>query len=167
MITNATTYDGNWDFYIRVGQGNTYFSLWDGDFDLSNVNNAYTRSPSVYSNVLLPDGTTSYTNLDPSGNREWEEFRLDTTTSSTALTDYYVPTIPAGLWTIQARGVDLHNLNALRFEYPILGVDADGKPAEPEFPYALGDRVWLDANRDGIQGSSETSITGAIELESR
>ncbi|MDO9108750.1 MAG: SdrD B-like domain-containing protein [Coriobacteriia bacterium] len=41
-------------------------------------------------------------------------------------------------------------------------MDADRKPAEPEFPYALGDRVWLDANRDGIQGSSETSITGAI-----
>ena len=41
-ITDTTTYDGNWDFYLRVTQGNTYFSLWDGDFDVSNANNAAT-----------------------------------------------------------------------------------------------------------------------------
>ena len=103
--------------------------------------------------LIVPDGVTSYTNLDPSGNREWEEFRLDTTTSDPSITDHYVTDIPAGLWTIEARGVDLHNLNAMRFEYPILGVDADGVPTEPEFPYALGDRVWLDADRDGVQDS--------------
>ena len=187
---------------MRIPQGNTFFSVWDGDFDLSNANSAiadtddpntpasppswstpaavneganqgapaddntpgnnYLRTPSIRYSLIDPDGTT-YQNLNPSGGGEWEEFRISSITSSTAITDYYAPGgIPAGLWQLSATGVDLHNLNALRFEHPIIGVDSDGNPFEPVFPYALGDRVWFDSNRDAVQDSGETSITGVF-----
>ncbi|MDZ4169337.1 MAG: SdrD B-like domain-containing protein, partial [Coriobacteriia bacterium] len=196
-----TTYDGNWDFYVRIPQGNTRFDVWDGDFDLSNVNgtpgdtddpntpstiptwstavalaeaarqgapaddntpgNVYLRPPNIRYTVYDPLGN-SYENLNPSGGTEWELFRVDSTTTDTAITDYYASEIPAGLWRVSVTGVDLHNLNALRFEHPIIGVDASGTPVEPEFPYAIGDRVWLDANRNGVQDSGETSIGAAV-----
>ncbi len=41
-------------------------------------------------------------------------------------------------------------------------MDVNGVPVEPEFPYAIGDRVWLDANRNGMQDSGETSIGAAV-----
>ncbi len=199
--TTPTTYDGNWDFYVRIPQGNTRFDVWDGDFDLSGVNgspadtddpntpstiptwsttaalaeaarqgapaddntpgNAYLRTPNIRYTVYDPLGN-SYFNENPSGGTEWEVFRIDSTTTDTAVTDYYATDIPAGLWRVSMTGVDLHNLNALRFEHPIIGVDASGTPVEPEFPYAIGDRVWLDANRNGLQDSGETSIGAAI-----
>ena len=190
-MTN-TTYDGSWDFFVRVPQGRTHFDLWDGDFDLANdindlntastpptwstsaavaegalpgnpaddnTGSAYLRSPNVTYELFLPNGS-SYVNTNPSGDSEWERFSLDTESSSTAVADYYVPQIPAGLWRLRVSGVDQHNLNALRFEDPVLGVDASGTPVEPIFPYAVGDRVWLDSNRNGLQDPAEGGIAG-------
>ncbi len=187
-----STYDGNWDFYVRVPQGLTHMDVWDGDFDLTNDSDdpntpstpptwstsaavaegahagnpaddnggsPYLLTPNVNYDLFMPDGT-SYHNGNPSGDTEWELFRLDAESTDTAVTDYYVPEIPAGQWRLHLNGVDQHNLNALRFEQPVLGVDASGTPVEPDFPYALGDRVWLDNNRNGLQDSGETSITG-------
>ncbi len=120
------------------------------------------RSPSVYYTITLPDGTTSYTNNNPSGGREWELYRLGTSSAGAPGNDVTITSVPAGLWKTHFVGLDAGNLNALRFDSPILGVDASGTIVRPDFPYRIGDRVWLDANRNGAQDSGETSITGAI-----
>jgi uncharacterized repeat protein (TIGR01451 family) len=125
------------------------------------IANAYLRTPNVEYTVYMPDGTPYY-NGNPSGNSEWELFRLDTAATDTAVMDYHVPSIPAGMWRIHLNGLDQHNLSAFRFENPILGVDASGTPVEPYLPIAISGKVWLDANRDQTQTAGETSITGAI-----
>ena len=122
----------------------------------------YLRTPNINYSVLLPDGTTSYANNNPSGNTEWELFRLDTTTSTPSITDYRAPSLPSGMYRMRISGVDMHNLNALRFEQPVVGVDASGRPMLPPAPFLVGDTVFNDIDGDGTQDPGETGIAGVV-----
>jgi hypothetical protein len=122
----------------------------------------YLRTPSVRYSVILPDGTTSYPNVDPSGNTEWELFRLDTTSSDPAVTDHYAATLPSGMYNVRMTGVDMHNLNALRFEHPLFGVDINGRPIPPVAPFMVGDTVYADVDGDGVQDVGEAGIPGVV-----
>ena len=126
--------------------------------DCGAAQGAYDRPPDVYYNVVLPD-VSSFTNANPSGDREWELFRLGTSATSTPAPDVVVPAVPAGLWHVDMVGLDVANLCALRFDSPVLGVDASGTIVRPQYPYLLGDRVWFDTNRNGVQDSGEASLT--------
>jgi len=127
-----------------------------------NANLDYLRTPNVRYSIILPDGTTSYANTNPSGNTEWELFRLDTTTNNPTITDYQVPALPSGLYNVQVTGVDMHNLNALRFEHPVIGVDVTGRPMIPPAPFVVGDRVFNDIDGDGVQDVGEPGVPGVV-----
>jgi hypothetical protein len=118
-------------------------------------------SPNDRYSLIKPD-LTSFANLDPSGEREWEIFRVDTAPFDASVMDYRTDSLPAGTYTLQAVGVDWQNLNALRFEHPVVGVNFAGEPIEPEFPYLIGDTVWLDLDADGLKDSTEDGIPGVV-----
>lgn len=122
----------------------------------------YVRSPNVRYSVILPDATTSYSNTNPSGNTEWELFRLDTSSSDPSITDHLVPSLPTGMYNVRITGVDMHNLNALRFEHPLFGVDINGRPIPPVAPFMVGDTVFADLDGDGAQDAGEVGIANVI-----
>ena len=78
----------------------------------------FVRSPSVEYTVIMNDGQSFY-NSNPSGNIEWERFRIDTAPYDTAEMDYHTDNIASGTAGILVAGVDLSNLNAWQSEYPI------------------------------------------------
>ena len=119
----------------------------------------YQRSPAVNYSIVLPDGTT-YQNNDPSGNSEWEYFRLDTAPFNASTMDYHVASLPAGIYHVKISGMDWHNLCAMKFDYPIVGFDSSGTPDPPPAPFTVGDTVWNDVNGDGVKGPTETGISG-------
>lgn len=122
----------------------------------------YRRTPNINYSIILPDGTTTYANSNVSGNTEWELFRLDTTTSDPSVTDHFAPSLPSGMYNVRVEGVDMHNLNALRFEHPIIGVDESGRPMPPPAPFVAGDFVFNDIDQDGIQDPGEDGIPGVV-----
>ncbi len=103
-----------------------------------------TRRPSVRYRVESPTGV--FVNANPSGNQEWEQFRLDTDPSQPA--DFHVDTIPAGAYRLTVEGLDPANLSALRFPQPVLGVVSA----------SLGGRVWLDADGNAREDPGEPGI---------
>lgn len=80
--------------------------------------------------------------------------------------DYSVPAIPAGIWNLRINGLDLSNLNALRLFTRIVCVQETGLVCDNILrPFLVGDRVWVDTNRDGIQDPGEPGIPGVtVEL---
>jgi hypothetical protein len=125
------------------------------------------RSPSVYYTVLSPDGQL-FENPNPSGNREWEQFRIDSNAANPA--DYQVTEkLPGGLYHVHIVGLDINNLNAFRFMYDAVGVcekgegDNESNPCKPLLhPYKIGDTVWIDTNRSGSQESGEVGRPGVV-----
>ncbi|HSQ22357.1 MAG TPA: SdrD B-like domain-containing protein, partial [Coriobacteriia bacterium] len=181
-IATGSTYDQSWDFWMVVPQGANYLQLWDGDLDLAAdtddpntpatppawapnaVNegaNAGAPADDVTYELVGPDASRYY-NGNPSGNQEWEIFRLDKATFDGSVMDYHVDEIPSGVWVLDVASVNARNLNAFYFEHPVVGVDFTGRPIVPVFPYALGDRVWLDDDRDGAIDAGEADLTGAV-----
>jgi len=120
------------------------------------------RSPSIVYELTTPDGRT-FANENPSGNREWEQFRIETDSAVPA--DHYVDDVlPAGRYQISLDGTDLNNLNAWHIDHDILCVDEVGEPCPvPPDPYLIGDYVWLDANGNGEQDEGpDAGIAGVV-----
>lgn len=117
------------------------------------------RQPSVMYEVMLPTGEV-FINDNPSGNQEWEQFRLDTAPFNRAIMDHHVAQLPSGIYHIHLRGVDLTNLNAFKPAAPLLCMTDTGEICEPVRPFVIGDRVWLDSDGDGIQDPIELGING-------
>ena len=91
------------------------------------------RPPMVNYTVTVPDGTT-YTNTDPSGNLQWQQF-LVSSDSSVPAEGYHTGSLPAGTYVVSLKGMDLQNLNAWRFFAPVLGVCDTGIPCVPVPPH--------------------------------
>ncbi len=151
-----TTYTPAFDPGVAVTEGVNAGSPVD-----DSANTDYLRTPAVRYTVYAPDGA-SYANLNPSGNTEWELFRMSTVTSDPAIADYKANALPSGMYDVKVTGVDMHNLNALRFEHPIMGVDASGRPMPPPAPFLVGDTVYNDVNHNGVQDGGETGIAGVV-----
>ncbi len=145
------------------------------------------RQPSVHYDFLLPDGR-AFTNTNPSGNQEWEQFvlstRADCEESATAVScpgipttstepaglpcadvclpdDPEMPQLPIGVYEVRADGVDMNNLNALRLPQ-VLCIDENGQVCSPLKSFLLGDTVFLDLNGDGVQQVGEDGLNGVI-----
>lgn len=101
------------------------------------------RSPSVTYEVVDPTGKI-YRNLNPSGNLEWEQFRITTDPTATRSTADYAPnvssdgstvvtgsTLPAGIWQIRIAKLDIGNTVFVRFPFQVTGVDDGGGPQGP------------------------------------
>ena len=134
---------------------------------------ALRRGPNVNYSVCAPDKVTCYDNNNPSGNTEWEQFKIDTVGPfDPTKMDHLAPAIPAGIWTVNLKGVDMSNLNAYRFQYELVAPpqcpSADPcdlpDPAPPLLPYLLGDTIWLDTNGNGTQDPGEAGIPDVLVL---
>jgi hypothetical protein len=122
------------------------------------------KTPSVQYSLIFPDGQTFF-NPNPSGNQEWEQFRISTDSFDPSLMDYSTSSIPPGIYELEAEGVDMQNLNALLLPFRFLCVDAENVPCEPLRPYRVGDTVFLDLDGDGNQGPGEPGRPGvAVNL---
>ena len=127
------------------------------------------RPPSVQYEVTDPAGN-HYSNGNPSGTEEWEQFRIETDPAVPA--DHYTTgLLPAGIYHIRLSGMDLHNLNAWRFNYDVLGLCENGTACKPLLrPYKVGDTVWLDEggdpmdDGDGVQNEGEPGIPGVVVI---
>ncbi len=126
----------------------------------------FRRSPDVVYDVTDPNGIR-YFNGNPSGNLEWENFRIDTAPFNASNMDYHADELPPGVYEVHIDGLDINNLDAFRFDFDLLGVDKDGNPVRPLLPYIVGDTVWIDQVADnafGGLGSGEGHANVTVEL---
>lgn len=137
------------------------------------------RSPSIRYEVVAPDGTV-YKNDNPTGDLEWEQFRLTSDPAATRSDADYAPNVssdgstfvpaayattglPTGIYKIHLIGMDMGNLNTYRFFHEALGQDPEGKPVRPVRRYfVVGDRVWNDLDGNGLQDSGEPGIPNVL-----
>jgi hypothetical protein len=119
------------------------------------------KAPSVRYDVIFPGGQ-SFANENPSGNQEWEQFRISTESFDASLMDHSTSAIPPGVYHLRISGVDMGNLNALVLPYRVLCVDEAGVPCTLLRPYLLGDKVFLDRDGDGNQDAGEQGIAGVV-----
>lgn len=107
------------DFIVVNGVRSTTTRMTGAPAD-DNANAWYRRSPSVEYTVQDPNGT-NYRNANPSGNLEWERFRISTVATSASDYDYLASVLPTGTYKINLSGMDLGNLNAWRMWYSMIG----------------------------------------------
>lgn len=92
------------------------------------------RPPSGQYELIDPNGI-HYLNDNPSGNLEWEQFRVDTAPFVRSQMDHHANSLPAGMYTVHITGLDLANLGALHFVDPALGEQcSNGKCGPPPPP---------------------------------
>jgi len=119
--------------------------------DRSSTSWRWLRTPPIQYTVIAPDGQT-FLNDNPSGNKEWEQFRIDTAPFDRNVMDYDADSLPGGTYIIRADGVDLSNLNTWYFEYDLRGVPSA----------SIGDRVWYDIDGLGDQDAGEPGLNGVV-----
>ncbi len=153
-----------WSVAAVVAEGALPASPSD-DRDPSGFGFFFLRSPSVFYEMLLPDGGDEFTNFNPSANREWEQFRVSIDPFDPTQMDHSTPDLPPGAYELRLSGMDVTNLNAWRFTHTLMGVTPDGDPVPPLRPYLVGDTVFSDKNENGIQDTGEPGIGGVtVEL---
>lgn len=131
------------------------------------------RSPPVRYSLTDAHGHI-YENDNPSGNLEWERFRVTTEPVSRDAADYSASVaadgisfvrdewLPPGVWELALKGQDLGNLSFVHSDHRCLGVDAADTPITPLRPFVVGDLVWRDDNRDGSRSGGESGIGGVV-----
>lgn len=85
--------------------------------------------PNVYYVVIAPNSIWQVNNMNPSGNSEWELFRIALDSASNA--DFVVSSLPAGIYTWQFRGLDQLNTTFLHVQYDLY---PDNPPPPPPPP---------------------------------
>ncbi|HEX3530837.1 MAG TPA: SdrD B-like domain-containing protein [Thermoanaerobaculia bacterium] len=119
------------------------------------------RSPSIRYDVIFPDGQT-FANENPSGNLEWEQFKISTDPFDRSQMDYHTSVIPPGTYQMRIQGVDLVNLNAVLLPSKVVCIDDLGIPCTLLRPFALGDTVFVDSDANHVQGPGEPGIPGVV-----
>jgi hypothetical protein len=120
------------------------------------------RSPAIQQDLLFPDGQV-FTNANPSGNQEWEQYLISTDPFDPSTMDASTSMVPTGTYELRINGVDMGNLNALRLPSEALCVSETFEPCTPLRPFLVGDTVFRDLDGDGIQsGAGETGIAGVV-----
>lgn len=119
------------------------------------------RPPSVQYQLEAPDSQI-FANGNPSGNLEWERFRISTGPFDPSTMDASAPSLPPGTYKLEIQGVDMLNLNALLLPHRVLCVDEDDVPCDPLRPFLVGDTVFADSDGDGFQDPGEPGIAGVL-----
>lgn len=124
-------------------------------------NGVFRRGNGVSYELVLPNGKR-FANNNPSGNLEWEQFKIDVAPFNRSTMDYHADSIPAGVYRLQISGVDLSNLNAWRFPVDFLGVDSNGVPVLPPPPDVndgvIEGTIFVDANSNSVQDPGEPGL---------
>jgi len=122
---------------------------------------AFARPPGISYRVVAPDGA-QYSNGNPSGNLEWEQFRLSTDAFDRSMMDYHADSLPSGSYDIVVSGLDLANLNAMRFPYDVAGVNASGvvvTPLRPDYTNgSIAGSVYLELGSNCSRGTLEPGL---------
>jgi hypothetical protein len=118
------------------------------------------KTPSVRYDLSFPNSQL-FPNENPSGNQEWERFKITTDTSD-PFVDYNATSIPAGTYHLRVAGVDMQNLNALLLPGRLLCVEENGTPCQPLRPFLVGDTVFFDRDGNGAQGTGEPGLSGIV-----
>lgn len=129
-----------------------------------NSTNYLRVSPAVKYEILDPQGQPIYTNDNPSGTEEWEDFAVDSNPADSP--DVVSPgTLKPGMYNIHITGLDLHNYIWLGVNYPICDPNG-GCPPPPWFegscPRTIGywknnvNKIYIQNKTNGIQESRET-----------
>ncbi len=130
--------------------------------DLNPAAALFLRTPSIFEQLIFPD-SQSFTNPNPSGNQEWEQFRISTDPFDASVMDASTTSVPDGTYELRIQGVDMSNLNALRLPSEALCVSEESVPCVPLRPFLVGDTVFRDPDANGIQsGAGETGISGVV-----
>ncbi len=132
--------------------------------------------------VMDPEGNV-YSNDNPSGSSEWEQYLIASSSSpdaSMADAVYSGATLPSGMWKVRIIGLDLANLNLWSGDSCSTRPERDPLPEEDpylvprvaacpdESAFILGDTVWEDADGDGSLSRKESGIPNvAMELVRR
>jgi len=119
------------------------------------------RSPSIRYDLIAPGGQV-FANDNPSGNLEWEQFRISTDPFDRSRMDYHADVIPAGIYEMRVQGLDMVNLNAVLLPFKVICIDAQGAPCKILRPFAVGDTVFADLDGDRNQGAEEPGIPGVL-----
>ena len=128
------------------------------------------RSPSVIYNLTTPgDEPVTYTNDNPSGTDEWEQFTLTTDPILFPDSDVEVATIEPGFYTLQVVGLDLSNVAYFYSELEFCDAKAGCGPcvwpgcdATDSCPRTIGywktnvNKVYSKTRTNGIQESRDT-----------
>ena len=84
--------------------------------------------------VTIP-GIGTFNNDNPSGNREWEQFLISTTTDDPSIADAMAISIPlSGTYIINVEDLDMVNLFALNPPFPVRGEVINNPLAPPPLP---------------------------------
>jgi hypothetical protein len=122
------------------------------------------RDPAIRYDLRFPDGQV-FANDNPSGNLEWEQFRISTDPFDGTQMDGSTASLPPGTYQLVIQGVDMLNLNSLLLPFRVLCVDELGVPClNPPRPYRVGDTVFQDLDGNGLQSAGEPGIPG-VSLE--
>ena len=110
-----------------------------------------TFSPAIYLTLSSDDYGWTVTDSNPSGNQEWENFRIGTDPAdlTSGNIDALVPALPVGHYHFEMWGVDARNT---------LFLHADSDTYAEPGDYAIGDRVFWDA--DGFPSADDLSEPG-------
>ncbi len=120
------------------------------------------KPPSVRYDLIFPD-TRTFANNNPSGNQEWEQFKVSTDPFNSSLMDYSATApIPPGTYQVRMQGVDMQNLNALLLPGRALCVDEAGVPCTPLRPFLIGDEVFFDRNGDGLRDPDDLGAPNVV-----
>jgi PKD repeat protein len=158
---NANSYDGDWFFYFYVPVKVDTMKFKDGDLDRADdTDDANTPNtdpdgpgpaipeginpgapaddgggmgntvpPSIMYKVTDPQNTV-YANNNPSGTEEWENFIISDLASENP--DYQTSKmLQPGLWKVEMRGLDAHNLACLSAPYEVFPTDEPPLPLYP------------------------------------
>ncbi len=128
---------------------------------------ALVRNPAVIYEVIDPVGN-HYANNNPSGNLEWEQFKISTATFNRNQMDYHADSLPAGTYHVRMTGMDMTNLNAWRFfndaqglnANEAMGVNTSGAPVPPLRPHSISGSLFYDLNANGVWDSGEEVMAG-------
>jgi hypothetical protein len=117
--------------------------------DLNPLAAVFLRPPSIFEELIFPDGQV-FTNANPSGNQEWEQFRVSTDSGDPLGLDDLTSSIPAGTYELRIQGADLSNLNALRLPSEALCVSEAFEPCTALRPFLITGSVLSTATRRTI-----------------
>ncbi len=138
---NANSYNGDWTWFFYVPTVLASIAFRDGDSDRADDENAPGApaddgtlygtcahvTPSIFYTVTDPESHV-FTNNNPSGNREWEDFTIGPNPGDDVVINY---ALQPGLWKLRVEGMDAHNFNVMRTNFEVYSTTDPPLPVNP------------------------------------
>lgn len=131
---DANTYNGDWPWYFYVPTALASIAFRDGDSDRADDENSpglppdspstydacANIEPNIFYDVTEPPNPAGvvhvYTNNNPSGNTEWEDFTIGPSPGDDVVINY---ALQPGLWKLRVQAMDAHNFNVMRANFEV------------------------------------------------